>query len=414
MFSTAIKYRLEKELGVEVTHCASMAALQDGSIGRLGDFALAVMDLNLPDAPNCEALDYVIAQGITPIVFTGAFSDTTRETILAKNVLDYVVKDKPAAFHQLILAVDRALTSGRTRVLMVDSDPEELRRHVGLMTKQHFQVLATDTGASALDMLDAPGDIDMVITDLGLADMDGFKLLLEIRERYSDESVRVIGLSSSTDRMAAADFLRAGGDEYIQKPFLAEEFSSRLFHVAAIQKRIQALHRIAARDYLTDIYNRRYFFEAGPRLVDQSIRRNLPVSIAILDIDHFKRLNDTYGHEVGDVVLKSVSERLKELLAGKHLLARLGGEEFGIIFQGMELEAASDYCESLRADLAGRPINADDEMLTITVSIGLAAIADKETFDNYLNAADQFLYMAKHAGRNRVFSELSLMTALAG
>ena len=138
------------------------------------------------------------------------------------------------------------------------------------------------------------------------------------------------------------------------------------------------------------------------------------MSIAILDLDHFKRLNDTYGHEVGDVVLKVVSRRLKTKIAGRHLLARLGGEEFGIIFQGLELDAAVDYCDELREDLSASPIDADGEPLTITVSVGLAAIAGKETFDNYLNAADQFLYMAKHAGRNRTFSELSLMTALAG
>ena len=414
MFSTAIKYRLEKELGLEVTHCPSMVTLR-GELQEDGhDFVLAVLDLNLPDAPNSEALDFVISKGIAPLVFTGSFSDATRETILAKNVLDYVVKDSPAAIQQLVTAVDRVLTSGKTRVLMVDSDPSSLERHVGLMQKQRFQVEVATSGAEALDVLDATSDIDMVICDLDLADMDGFMLLDEIHKRHGDEHVRVVGLSSATDRIVAARFLRAGGDEYIQKPFLVEEFNSRIFHVAAIQKRVQALHRIAARDYLTDIYNRRYFFEAGPRLVDQSIRRNIPMSIAILDIDHFKRLNDTYGHEVGDVVLKVVSRRLKTKIAGRHLLARLGGVEFGIIFQGLELDAAVDYCDDLREDLSASPIDADGEPLTITVSVGLAAIAGKETFDNYLNAADQFLYMAKHAGRNRTFSELSLMTALAG
>lgn len=414
MFSTAIKYRLEKELGLDVTHCPSMAALRLILQQDSHDFALAVLDLNLPDAPNCEALDYVISKGIAPLVFTGSFNDTTRETILAKNVLDYVVKDNPSAIQQLVVAVDRILTSAKTQVLMVDSNPENLERQVGLMTRQRFQVMIAETGGAALDVLDNSPEVDIVIADLDLADMNGFQLLSEIRKRHGEENVRVVGLSSATDRIVAARFLRAGGDEYIQKPFLLEEFNSRIFHVAAIQKRVQALHRIAARDYLTDIYNRRYFFEAGPRLVDHAMRRNVPMSIAILDIDHFKRLNDTYGHEVGDVVLKTISKRLKGKVADRHLLARLGGEEFGVIFHGLELDAALEYCESVRLELAAHPIDADGEPLTVTVSIGLAAIAGVESFDNYLNAADQFLYMAKHAGRNRVFSELSLMTALAG
>ncbi|MCJ8052256.1 diguanylate cyclase [Shinella curvata] len=413
MFSTALKYRLEKELGLSVTHCPSMAAVRAIFQSEAPEFALAVLDLNLPDAPNCEALDYVISKGIAPLVFTGSFSDATRDQILAKNVLDYVVKDSPAAMQQLVLAVDRILTSGKTRVLVVDSDPESLQRQVNLIAKQRFQITAVLGGAQALEALDANSGIDMVVCDLDLADMDGFALLAEIRARHGDDTVRVVGLSTATDRMVAARFLRAGGDEYIQKPFLEEEFNSRVFHVAAIQKRVQSLHRIAARDYLTDIYNRRYFFEAGPRLVDQAVRRGEPMSIAILDIDHFKRLNDTYGHEVGDVVLKAVARRLKHRLNDRHLLARLGGEEFGIIFHGLSLEAALDHCEGLRKELAAQPIIADGEALTITVSAGLAVIAERETFDNYLNAADQFLYMAKHAGRNRVFSELSLMNALA-
>jgi diguanylate cyclase (GGDEF)-like protein len=413
MFSTALKYRLEKELGLSVTHCPSMAAVRAIFQSDAPEFALAVLDLNLPDAPNCEALDYVISKGIAPLVFTGSFSDATRDQILAKNVLDYVVKDSPAAMQQLVLAVDRILTNGKTRVLVVESDPDSLRKQADLIVKQGFQITAVESGAAALEALDANSGIDMVVCDLDLADMDGFALLEEIRRRHGDDVVRVVGLSTATDRMVAARFLRAGGDEYIQKPFLEEEFNSRIFHVASIQKRIQSLHRIAARDYLTDIYNRRYFFEAGPRMVDQAARRGEPMSIAILDIDHFKRLNDTYGHEVGDVVLKAVARRLKHRISDRHLLARLGGEEFGIIFHGLSLEAALDYCERLRGELAAQPIIADGEALTITVSAGLAVIAERETFDNYLNAADQFLYMAKHAGRNRVFSELSLMSALA-
>ncbi|QRM55815.1 diguanylate cyclase [Sinorhizobium sp. BG8] len=414
MFSTAIKFRLKNELGIDVTHCSSMIALKKALRQDPGRFALAVLDLNLPDAPNCEALDHVISLGIAPLVFTGSFNEGTRDAVMAKQVIDYVVKDNPSSIQQLIVAVDRILTIGITNVLVVDSDPDSLALEAGLMMRQNFRVTCAGDGASALDILDRAGDVDIVVTDLDLSDMDGLRLLGEIRKLHGDESVRVIGLSSGADRMLAARFLRAGGDDYLQKPFLAEEFNSRVFQVAAIQKRVQALQRIAARDYLTDLYNRRFFFEAGSRLVDQAIRRGEPSCIAILDIDHFKRLNDTYGHEVGDAVLKAISTRLRTRLGARHLLARLGGEEFAILFYGLDLDAALDHCEGLRADLAGEPIDADGEPVTVTVSIGLASIASRESFDNYLNAADQFLYMAKHAGRNRVFSELSLMNALAG
>jgi diguanylate cyclase (GGDEF)-like protein len=414
MFSTALKHGLEAAHGISVTHCSSLQALNALlDSGDPADFALAVLDLNLPDAPNCEALDFVLSKGIAAIVFTGTFNDTTRDYILSKNVLDCVLKNQPDSIGHLIAAVDRALTNSKTHVLLADSDEASRTTILNLLTRQQFCVTAVETGARVLELLESAEVFDVVVTDIRLSDMSAYGLLSEIRLRYGEDALGVIALDESDDRQKAARFLRDGGTEFIQKPFLDDEFISRIFQVASIQKRVEALHNIAARDYLTDIYNRRYFFQAGPRLVDQCLRRGGTTSIAILDIDHFKRLNDTYGHEVGDLVLKAVAKRLRAQVGEEHLLARLGGEEFGILFNNLSVADAGSFCEDLRLDLASAKVIADDEELSVTVSIGLATIESHETFDNYLNAADQFLYMAKYAGRNRIVSELTLLNSMA-
>jgi len=413
MFSTAIRFRLESELGVRVVHCADMQSLCAVVAKQDVEFSLAIVDLNLPGAPDCEALDFLLTHNIRPLVFTGSFGDVTREKILAKGVLDYVVKDSPSAIQQVVVSVDRILASERTRALIVKPSQGCLEQEEGLLRRQRFEVIVAVDGTEALDVLDAERDIDLVLLDLDCPDFEGLLLLAEIHRRYTDMGIRVIGVSGRADDMTAPRFLKAGGDEFIRKPFCADEFTSRLLHLAAIQKRIQALSMAASRDYLTDVYNRRYFFETGKRLVDKTIRRGEKASIAILDIDHFKRLNDTYGHEVGDMVLKDVSRQLKARLGGRHLLARLGGEEFGMLFVDLDLAAAVACCDGLRKELAATPIEADGEPVTITVSIGVAAIEGEEAFDNHLNAADQFLYMAKHGGRNRVFSVLALEATLA-
>ncbi len=413
MFSTALKQGLEVAHGISVTHCSSLQAvkalMEKGEI----EFSLAVLDLNLPDAPNCEALDFVLSKGIAAIVFTGTFNDTTRDYILSKDVLDCVLKNQPDSIGQLIAAVDRALVNSKTNVLLADSDEASRSSLVSLLLRQQFCVTAVENGAQVLELLESPEVFDLVVTDIRLSDMSAYGLLHEIRLRYGEDALGVIALDGSEDRQHAARFLRSGGTEFIQKPFLAEEFTSRIFHVASIQKRVQALHNIAARDYLTDIYNRRYFFQVGPRLVEQCLRRGGSTSIAILDIDHFKRLNDTYGHEVGDLVLKAVAKRLRAQVGDEHLLARLGGEEFGILFNNLNVTDASGFCERLRLDLASAKVVADDEELSVTVSIGLATIESHESFDNYLNAADQFLYMAKYDGRNRIVSELTVLNSIA-
>ncbi|CAN7473297.1 diguanylate cyclase [Pararhizobium sp. LjRoot255] len=410
MFSTVLKYALETIHGLSVTHCSSLSALRSAVDDGYGEFSLAVLDLNLPDAPNCEALDYVISRSIAAIVFTGSFNDGTRDTVLNRNVVDCVIKNQPDSIGHLISVVDRALTNGRTHVLLADSEEASRAELLALLRQQQFNVTEAGSGAEALRLLDARDDIDMVLCDIALCDMTAYGLLGEIRQRHHEDAVSVV--AASDDRAHAAKFLQSGGTEFIQKPLFVEEFNGRLFQVANIQKRIQALHRLAARDYLTDIYNRRYFFQYGPRMVDQCLRRGGTTSIAILDIDHFKRLNDTYGHEVGDLVLKAVARRLRALVGDEHLLARLGGEEFGILFNELDVSAAHDFCETVRLDIAGAKVIADDEELSITISIGLATIEGPETFDNYLHAADQFLYMAKYDGRNRIVSERTVLKAM--
>lgn len=413
MFSTALRFRLETELGVSVTHCGDMDSLKAVVEDSREPFALAIVDLNLPGSPDCEALDFLISRSIPPFVFT-AFGQPMRESALAKGALDCVMKDSPSALQQVIVGVDRILASERTKVLLVSPEPGSMALEEALLSRQRFHLQMADGAERALDLLDETRDIDIVLLDLDHPGWDGVLLLGEIRRHCTPMGVRIVGISSQGRDATGARFLKAGGDEFILRPHCHDDFTARMLHLAALHKQFLALNLLASRDYLTDVYNRRYFFEAGHRIVSQAMRRGAMASIAIVDIDHFKRLNDTYGHEVGDAVLKAVSSRLKKRLAGTCLLARLGGEEFGMIFDGLSVPETVTLCETLREELAATPIEADGEPLTITVSIGVAAIEGDEVFDNYLNAADQFLYMAKHAGRNCVFSERSMQPALAG
>lgn len=413
MFSTVLKHGLETIHGLQVTHCATFSAAQQAISDNPGAFAVAVLDLNLPDAPNCQALDFVISSGIAAIVFTGSFNNETQNEVMRRGVVDCVIKNQPDSISHVISVVDRVLTNASTHVLLVDSKKDSRSELLTLLRQQQFQVSQAVDGAGALATLDGCENIDVVITDLALSDMTAHVLLAEIRQRYGEDGVSVVALATGDDRQQAARFLQSGGTEFISKPFLVDEFNSRIYHVANIRRRIQMLHNIAARDYLTGIFNRRQFFQHGPRLVDQCLRRGQTTSIAILDIDHFKRLNDTYGHEVGDLVLKAVAARLRTLVGESHLLARLGGEEFGILFNNLAVADANVFCEMLREELAKAKVQADGEELMVTVSIGLATIETLESFENYLNAADQFLYMAKYNGRNRIVSELTLLQSMS-
>ncbi|CZT35501.1 sensor domain-containing diguanylate cyclase [Rhizobium sp. 9140] len=410
VFSTLIRHEIQNGEAMTVTHCASL-----GDVTRALEcqsFDVAVLDLNLPDAPNCEALDLVLSHGIPAIVFTGSFNDSTRERVMARGVVDCIIKNKRDSVSSVVAAVNRMLSNAGTNVLVADDDAERRQALASILREQRFQVTEVTTGQDVLSAV-LEGRVDLVISEYASSELSAQQLLVGLRSYECETTVPIIAMAPQSARGQAARFLKGGGADFVERPFDRDEFISRINRSITVNRRIASLERLASRDYLTDLYNRRFFFQEGPPIVEQCFRRNAGSSIAILDIDHFKRLNDTFGHEVGDLVLKAVARTLRNFVGNDHLLARLGGEEFGVLFDGLDISAATLYCEQLRETIARTQVVTDDEDLSVTVSIGLAPIEQREVFDNYLHAADQFLYMAKHAGRNRIVSELTMINTMA-
>jgi diguanylate cyclase (GGDEF)-like protein len=169
------------------------------------------------------------------------------------------------------------------------------------------------------------------------------------------------------------------------------------------QKEVQErLRDLATHDTLTGIYNRRYLEEVVRKEVDRAQRYARPLSIAMVDADHFKRINDTHGHQVGDEVLRAVSERCQKGLRSNDVLARYGGEEFVMVFPETSLGNARTVAERVRVAVGEVPITVGDRALAVTVSIGLAALGQEQDFSALLERADHALYAAKQSGRNRV------------
>lgn len=402
-FSIALRQMIEAETGLKVTSCGCLKDLSTAILRDQEGYAIAVVDLNLPDAPHGEALDWTVSHGIPTIVFTGSFDAATRTRIMEREVFDYVLKDSEFALGNLVGSVKRALTNKATRILVVD-DMTTTRRLLGqMLTSQQYSVVEVGSGADALKMLEQDQEIRLVVSDYNMPDMDGYELARRIRRRYPAEQVRVIGISSSTDRTTSAGFLKAGAHDFISRPFVLEELQCRIASNAETLLRMRQLHDLAWRDYLTGLFNRRYFFERGPKLVAEAQRANQPTCVAILDIDHFKLLNDQHGHDAGDDALRIFAGHLGEAFEGRpHLLARLGGEEFALLLPGMSESAAAALIEEIRIGIAGLGMPVGNLNLGLTVSIGLAEMSPGDSLDLALRKADRALYAAKQAGRNRL------------
>jgi diguanylate cyclase (GGDEF)-like protein len=406
---------LESRYGCIVVHCSTFASLKRELDVAAENFDLAILDLCLADAPDGEALDLVLSHSVPAIVFSGYTSDARRSAILADGAAEIVYKNSPRSLDRLAEAVERQQLARRPAVAVIGIAGKARPPVLHALRPQAFSAIYCDDEDQAMSAIDASkGSVELLVVPSELAERDGYALFGKLALRFGEDTVRTVGYALEPGENELSRFLAAGGDDFLHMPMSAADVEARLAHTLNIHRQIQSLRRMASRDYLTDMLNRRYFFDRGPKLVDMCLRQSAPACAALVDIDHFKRLNDTYGHEVGDLVLKAVSRKLLQLVGEKnHLPARIGGEEFALLLTNMDVEQAFDFCERIRLDIAKTRIVIDDEDLTVTVSMGLAAISGAESFDNYLNAADQYLYLAKHAGRNRVFSDYQVQKIAA-
>lgn len=205
------------------------------------------------------------------------------------------------------------------------------------------------------------------------------------------------------------NFLKYGANDFLYKGFSNEEFFARINSNIEILELFDEIKNKANKDYLTGLYNRRYLFHIGNKLYEEYKNNDKLFAIAIIDIDNFKTINDTYGHDIGDISLKEVSKILNKNITSNALISRLGGEEFCICFYNRSEKEILDLLEYIRNDFEVNIIKIANLELKYTVSIG-CSFDFKNNIDEMINDADKYLYLAKNDGRNRVRSNENRFT----
>lgn len=288
------------------------------------------------------------------------------------------------------------------KVLVADDSP--ISRHllqVSLGSAGYETCLVPD-GAEALRVLEEEDSPKLVILDWMMPHLDGVEVCRAIKKRIAEPYVYIILLTAKGHQEEINEGLEAGADDYITKPFDLQELKARL----RVGKRILELHEQlvaqATHDSLTGLLNRSAILEALQKELKRSVREKNPVAVIMTDLDHFKHVNDTYGHLVGDAVLREAARRLGASLRAYDSVGRYGGEEFLVIAPNCNLTGGADLAERLRESICGVPIDASGEAITATMSFGVAATCEIKQVNKLLRTADEALYAAKKAGRNRV------------
>jgi two-component system cell cycle response regulator len=295
------------------------------------------------------------------------------------------------------------------RILLIDDRPASHERIAAMLNDEHAAEVESDPNDALFRA--AEGNYDLVIVSLGLENFDGLRLCSQLRSLDRTRNVPILAISESDNNARLVRGLEIGVNDYLVRPVDKNELLARVRtqirkkrYTERLRDNVQMSIEMAITDPLTGLYNRRYMESHLGSLMEQAVARKKPLTVLVLDIDYFKAINDTHGHDAGDDVLREFAVRIKKSIRGIDLACRYGGEEFVVVMPETDLAVATMVAERLRRRIATEPfpIQEGSCSMEVTISVGISALTKDDDAGKLLKRADGALYRAKRDGRNRV------------
>jgi two-component system cell cycle response regulator len=435
---------LEARLSAEYFDVVTAMSGQDAlTICERAECDLVLLDVMMPDLDGFEVCRRLKTNPLThhiPVVMVTALdqpSDRVRgleagaDDFLTKPIPELALIARVRSLSRLKMVTDelrmRAVTSrdigiqspereavadaGRDgRVLIVDDRAASYERIAATLAVEQSVEVEANPGEALFRAAD--GNYDLLIVSLGLENFDALRLCSQIRSLDRTRNVPILAVTEPDNNARMVRGLELGVNDYLMRPIDKNELLARARsqvrkrrHTERLRDNVQISIEMAITDALTGLFNRRYMENHLATLIEQATARGKPLSALMLDIDYFKSINDTYGHDAGDDVLRDFALRIKRSIRGIDLACRTGGEEFVIVMPETDMAVAAMVAERLRRRIAAEPfvVNQGQRSIPVTLSIGLAALRGQgDNAANLLKRADQALYRAKRDGRNRV------------
>lgn len=298
------------------------------------------------------------------------------------------------------------------KVLVADDDPSFRLLLEETLAQWGFLVVTAADGRHAWHVLQQEEAPRLVILDWGMPGMEGVEICRHLRRRTTGTYTYILLLTGRGGRQDIIEGLEAGADDYLVKPIDAHELKARLsagLRILALEDLLlstyDVLRKQATHDPLTGLWNQAVILDILDQELARSQRSGEPLGILMADLDHFKQVNDTYGHQAGNVVLREASQRIERTLRPYDTMGRYGGEEFLVVLPGCDGQATAHLGDRLRLAVGERPVLVPEAMVPVTLSLGAASLADlglTTDAETLLKVADSALYRAKRGGRNRV------------
>jgi diguanylate cyclase (GGDEF)-like protein len=398
MVSKVLRHILQHSLPHQIEFAASLAETKALCEAANPPFFAALADLNLPDAPNGEVVDFLLRQKIPTIVLTSSYDERRREALFDKGIVDYVTKEGRYAYGKAVSMISRLEKNQQIKVLVVD-DSDMSRKHLANLLRRHlFQVLEAVDGVDAIKVLLENPDIKLLVTDYNMPRMDGFELVKNLRYKYDKTDLIMIGLSGESSEALSAKFIKQGANDFLRKPFYPEEFYCRIIHNIESLEQIERITYLAQRDQLTGLYHRHYFFNIAQDIYRNAQEKSLPLTAVAINIDGFRQINQAYGNAWGDMALQHFAQRLNEML-DRFLLARADGDQFYVLLPGLDNNKAVALIARVRQLVAAEPMLINDTAYYFSFSAGVTARLGS-SLDEFIAHAVSLLNHAREAGGN--------------
>jgi two-component system cell cycle response regulator len=329
-----------------------------------------------------------------------------------KSVIDELRQREASGRRMGVIAgVASRLGGGGGRILVVDDNARQAERIFAELAIEHRPVIETGPETA---LMAARGPVDLIIVNAAAKGFDGLRFAAQIRSDETTRSIPILAVVDFDERPRLVKALEIGVNDVLPRPIDPQEMSARVKtqirrkrYTDYLRENLDQSLELAVTDQLTGLHNRRYMESQLEALVRRAVVGGAePVALLVIDIDHFKKINDGFGHGVGDEVLREFAVRLASNVRAIDLPVRFGGEEFVVVMPETELSDAHRIAERIRLHVAGSPFRVlgGEELLTVTISIGVAASLSEDTQAKLIRRADEAMYEAKANGRNQVIA----------
>lgn len=385
-----LKIGIENELGLTVYTATSMKECADLILKYKGDFTLALLDYNLPDAQNGEIISFINKFNIPSILLTGTQLEKKDDIFQNNNLIDYVLKNGSYAIDYTIAIVKRFILNSKIEILIIDDSKTFAAKMESLCKRYNLNTTINYSAIDALETIKQRPDIKVILVDYMMPKMDGLQFTMELRKSYKKDEVAIIALSGTSEKEIVASFLKYGANDFLYKDFTNEEFIARVNNNIEVIELFDYTQDKAKKDPLTGLFNKRYLLEIGRDIYERATLKNTLLATVMIDINDFNVICDSYGHDIGDETIKHVSKILNQNLNQDSIISRFGSDQFCILFKNRAYAEITDTFEELRNIIKNTPLKINDTSYSISVNIG-ANINFTDSLETMIDLADEVL-----------------------